>query len=205
MPGWLIPVIAAVLGSGGLASLIIPVVNHKFQQRRDRDRESREARAAYIAQQREMCIALLDAVIRFKNTVNIIRPIHDDLASRWTARRTLEMELQQFPSHMETILRFRRELDLEPNAQLQDAIDRFGDAGIAYIACLRSAMYSWWNVAKLYMGKAPQDEVNRLAEDFDARTQELQAAVREHMASLEAPAKAVPARRLPRLPRQRRS
>jgi hypothetical protein len=51
-------------------------------------------------------------------------------------------------------------------------------------------MTTWWNPLSLYLGRTPQDEVNRLADEFDARTHELQSAVREYMASLESPVKA---------------
>jgi hypothetical protein len=147
-------------------------------------------------------------VLRYKCMLLNARSVHDDLAARFRAKKTFELMLEQFPSFDETVRRVRRELDLEPNARLQEVIERFGDAAIAYQQALARPMSSPWNVVQFFAGRTPQDAVNRVADDFNARTQELQAAVREHMASLEPPVKAMPARRLPRLPKlpwQRRS
>ena len=69
---------------------------------------------------------------------------------------------QQFPSFDETVHSVRRELDLEPNAQLQGAIEHWGDAAIAYQQALIRPMITWWNPLSLYLGRTPQDEVNRL-------------------------------------------
>ena len=94
---------------------------------------------------------------------------------------------------------FRRELDVEPNAQLQGAIERLADAAMAYGAALMGPMTSRWNIVQRRFGKTPPDEVNRLAEAYNTRRHELQAAVREYMASLEAPTRAMSTLRFPRL------
>ncbi len=186
MPGWLLPVII------GLATVLAaPFITHMLQQRRERKREAHEARAAWVARQRGLCASLLGVAITSKSMLFTMRSLHDDRPSRLTAKKTLEVTLQQMPSFAETVRNVRQELDLEPNAQLQGAIERWGDAGIAYQQALTRPMTSWWPLGP-YLGRTPQDEVNRLAEDFDARTHELQAAARAYMASLEPPVKAKP-------------
>ena len=204
MPSW-----AVILGSGGLAGLLValiaPVITDHLQQRRERERESREARAAWVARQRELCTGLLQAVVDFRRMLHTLRTLHDDLESRLAAKEMLEFPRQQMQSVHETVRRVRSELDLEPNAKLQSAIVRWGDAGMAYQQALARPMSSRWRLIRLYFGKTSPDKISRLADDYDARIQELQDAIREHMASLEVPAKVVPARRLPRLPWPRRS
>jgi hypothetical protein len=200
MPAW-----AVILGSGGVAGILVgliaPVINHKLQQRRERERESREARATWVARQREVCTGLLEAVVDFRRMLHTFRTLHDDLESRLAAKEMLELPRQQMQPMHETVRRVRSELDLEPNAQLQGALERWGDAGTAYQQALARPMSSRWHLFRFYFGKTPPGEINRLADNYDAQIRELQDAVREHMASLEAPAKAVPARRLPGLPR----
>lgn len=205
MPNWLIPVIVSVVGSGGLASFIIPFVNHKLQQRREREREGHEARAAWVARKRHVCLDLLDVVIRYKSLLRTVRSLHDDRVPRPVARKQFKLMLQQLQPLDETVRRFRRELDLEPNAQLQGVIERWGDAGIAYLQALIHPMSSWWNPVRFFLGKTSPGEVNRLADALEARTQELQTAVREYVASLELPVKAAPARRSLRLHGRRRA
>lgn len=199
MPSW-VGVLATVVGSGGLAGLLVgmiaPYINHRLQVRRDRDRESREARATYVTRQRELCTQLLDVAIRASHAILTIRPIHDNLASRWTARKPLEMESQQLPSYIEEVRSIRRELDLEPNAQLQGAIERWGDAFIAYNQALCGPLSSWWNPVKFYLGRTSPEELKRLAGDFDMKSQELKTVVREYMASLVSQAPAQPIRSL---------
>ncbi len=199
MPGPL-GIIVLVLGSGGVAGILVgliaPVINHNLQQRRDRDREISDARSAWVARQREMCTALLDAVIRWNSLLLTFRSLHDYPASRFAMKELLEPELHQLPLLYATVLSFRRELDLEPNAHLQGAVERFGDAAIAYQQALLGPLSAQWNVVQRYIGKTPQDEVSRLSEEYDTRRHELQAAVRGHVAALDKPGEAKPARRL---------
>jgi hypothetical protein len=201
MPGWLGFVVAAIIGSGGLAGITAPFVHHKLQQRREREQEARAQLAAWAAQQRQVCTALLDLVIRYRSQLHTYRSLHDNRASRFTASKTLDLILQQLPSLGETMRSVRRELDLEPNALLQEAIVRWGDAEMAYQQALTRHMSAWWNPVQRYFGKTPVDEVNHLADDFDARTEDLQAAVREYMASVELSLQVTPTRKLPKLPR----
>jgi hypothetical protein len=99
-------------------------------------------------------------------------------------KKTLELEVQKLPAIFEVVFSFRREFDLEPNADLQRVIDLYGDAAMAYQQALLGPMQSPWNPIKLYLGQSPQDEVNRLAGEYDTRRRELQGAVRAYDATL---------------------
>lgn len=195
MPNWVAPVLVLVIGSGGVAGLIAPLVNHWLQQRRESERAQREARTVWVANQRELCLALLDVVIRMRTFLLNMRSLHDDLASRHAAKATLKLLMPQLPATEEAVRRFRRELDLEPNAQLQESIERWGDAAVAYQQALMRPLSSWWNPVRFFMGKTPAAEVNRLATEFDARTQELQNTVREYTTRLASAEIAKPSRK----------
>src|SRR5258705_1632087 len=104
MPSW-----AVILGSGGLAGLLValiaPIITDHLQQRRERERESREARAAWVARQRELCTGLLQAVVDFRRMLHTLRTLHDDLESRLAAKEMLEFPRQQMQSVHETVRR----------------------------------------------------------------------------------------------------
>lgn len=184
MPSWILQV-AGILGIG---SIIAVILGHKLQQGRERATEQRAAHTAWVSEQRDLCLALLDAVNRLKAQLATFESFHDDRTGRFTKKESLKLALRDMQTAMEPIWKVRRELDLEPNTQLQAAIDRFGDAAIAYQQAIERALVSLWNPLQIYVGKVPKAEQSKLAQEYAQRTAELQEAVRAYMARIQQPA-----------------
>lgn len=180
MPSW-VSLLATILGGGVLAGIIGAVLAHKFQQQRERVQEH----VVRVAQRRDLCLTLLDAVNRLRDQLSTFESFHDDRAGRFFKRESLKLALQRMQAAMEPIWKVRRELDLEPDAQLQAAIDRFGDAAIAYQQAIERVLVSPWNPLKPYVGKLPQAEQSKLVQEYTESIMALQEAVRSHMARIQ--------------------
>lgn len=186
MPSWIITVITVLSGS----SIVAVILGHVLQQWREREKEKRTSQAIWVARQRELCAGLLEVVIRNNQLLNTAVALHDNRASRLSAKKTLELALQDLLDGFDTVRKVRRDLDLEPNAELQEAIERYGDAAIAYHQALLQPISSPWNPVQFYLGKTPPEELRPLAEEFHVRTKELQVAVRGYLARIDPPSTA---------------
>jgi hypothetical protein len=145
-----------------------------------------------------MCTALLDAVSRWNRLLLTFRSLHDLPASRLALQGQLEPELHQLPLLDATVRSFGRDLDSEPHAHLQAAVERFAVAARAYQEALLGPWSAQWHVVQRYIGTTPQEEVRRHAAAYDARRHELELVVGAYMASLQAPPYPAPAHRQPR-------